>query len=410
VRILALSEEGEPLAATAKSTGGGGILFTEIDGRPARIDGKSYATLVVAAPAAGRRINRIMAGAGGDVEPPRRGTGKGGMIFVWMKGSSLDPEKRARIESILGVRGVRTAAPVFYARKGVPLFLTMDEAVRLSKRRRESLGKIALDYESRLLGVPEDEVLAEIMRRYAVMKASVERGLKGSGLSLKLLRPTAGKIMAAGKSGGLAAGGWHARAAARAMAVLHVANSRGIICAAPTGGSAGVLPGVVVTMAEERKVRDREIGLGLLAAGAVGLVFDRRATFAAEVAGCQVEIGAAGAMAAAAVVEMAGGRAVQAADAAAVALQNTMGSVCDLVMGMCEIPCHTRNAAAAASAFVCADLVLGGYRNPIPLDETIDAAFASGRMLPAELRCTARGGIAQAPSALVLPRGMGRRR
>jgi L-serine dehydratase len=128
----------------------------------------------------------------------------------------------------------------------------------------------------------------------------------------------------------------------------------------------------------------------------------RRATFAAEVAGCQVEIGAAGAMAAAAVVEAAGGSAAQAADAAAVALQNTMGSVCDLVQGLCEIPCHTRNAVAASSAFVCADLILGGYVNPIPLDETIDASFASGRMLPSELRCTAKGGLATTPSAQAL--------
>ena len=82
-----------------------------------------------------------------------------------------------------------------------------------------------------------------------------------------------------------------------------------------------------------------------------------------------------------------------------------MGSVCDLVQGLCEIPCHTRNAAAAASAFVCADLILGGYDNPIPLDETIDASLASGRMLPAELRVTSRGGLAVVPSARALGRG-----
>jgi L-serine dehydratase len=108
-------------------------------------------------------------------------------------------------------------------------------------------------------------------------------------------------------------------------------------------------------------------------------------------------------MAAAAVVEAAGGTARKAVDAAAISFQNTMGSVCDLVQGMCEIPCHTRNAAAAAGAFVCADLVMGGYENPIPLDETIDAVFASGKMLPVELRCTARGGLAAAPSARRLP-------
>ncbi|HDT13493.1 MAG TPA: hypothetical protein ENO03_03960, partial [Candidatus Aminicenantes bacterium] len=182
-------------------------------------------------------------------------------------------------------------------------------------------------------------------------------------------------------------------------------NSGGVVCAAPTGGSAGVLPGVLVTLAEDRGLDEAGAALALLAAGAVGLIVARRATFAAEVAGCQVEIGAAGAMATAAVVEAAGGTAAQAADAAAISLQNTMGSVCDLVQGLCEIPCHTRNAVAASSAFVCADLVLGGYANPIPLDDTIDASFAAGRMLPAELRCTAKGGLAVTPSALALKGG-----
>ncbi|MBU0703970.1 MAG: L-serine ammonia-lyase, iron-sulfur-dependent, subunit alpha, partial [Chloroflexi bacterium] len=113
---------------------------------------------------------------------------------------------------------------------------------------------------------------------------------------------------------------------------------------------------------------------------------------------------AAGAMAAAAVVEAAGGRPRQAADAAALSFQNTMGLICDLVQGIVEIPCHTRNAVAASGAFVCADLVLGGYVNPIPLDETVDAVYAVGQMLPRELKCTALGGLALTPSALAMPR------
>ena len=147
---------------------------------------------------------------------------------------------------------------------------------------------------------------------------------------------------------------------------------------------------------------DVTIGLALLAAGAIGVVVAQRATFAAEVAGCQVEIGASGAMAAAAVVDAVGGTAAQACDAAAISLQNTMGIVCDLLQGTVEIPCHTRNAAAAASAFVNADLILGGYANFIPLDETIDAVHAVGRAMPPELRCTSQGGLAVAPSAQAL--------
>jgi L-serine dehydratase len=347
VRVELLSKTGKRLEATAKSVGGGMVLVTELDGRPVRLDGKSAVALEI-----------------------------GG--------------------------ATRTAPPIFRVRKGEALFSSGAEMVRLAGRRRWSLGRAALAYEARLLGIAEKDVVSEVLDRYGIMRDSVRQGLAGRGVRMKLLKPSAGRIFRAEAGGGLPGGGLHARVAARAMAALHVSNSGGVVCAAPTGGSAGVLPGVMVTLAEERGLEGDRLALALLAAAAVGLVVARRATFAAEVAGCQVEIGAAGAMAAAAVVEASGGSAGRAADAAAVALQNTMGSVCDLVQGMCEIPCHTRNAVAASNAFVCADLVIGGYGNPVPLDETVDAAFASGKMLPAELRCTALGGLAVAPSALAL--------
>ncbi len=222
--------------------------------------------------------------------------------------------------------------------------------------------------------------------------------------SMQLLTPTAGAIFRAEAEGKLAVGGLHARAAARALAVMHVNSGMGIVCAAPTGGSSGVLPAVLATLRDERSLNRDAAVLAALAAGAIGIVVDARATFAAEVAGCQVEIGAAGAMSAAAVVEAAGGSAAQAADAAAISFQNTMGSVCDLVQGIVEIPCHTRNAVAASSAFVCADLVMGGYVNPIPLDDTIDAVLAVGKMMPPELRVTSLGGLAVTPAALNLQR------
>jgi L-serine dehydratase len=155
-------------------------------------------------------------------------------------------------------------------------------------------------------------------------------------------------------------------------------------------------------LAEERKLTREQIGKALLASGSIGMILGIRGTFAAEIAGCQVEIGASGAMAAAAVVDAVGGTARQACDAAAISFQNTMGTVCDLLHGMVEIPCHTRNGTAAAAAFVNADLVLGGYTNYIPLDETIDAVYAVGLAMPSELRCTSKGGLAVTPSAQAL--------
>ena len=121
-----------------------------------------------------------------------------------------------------------------------------------------------------------------------------------------------------------------------------------------------------------------------------------------------MEVGIAGAMAAAALVERAGGTPDQALDAAAMSLQNVMGLICDPVQGFVELPCHSRNAAAASAAFMAADMILGGWRNLVPLDETTRAVLAVGHMLPRELRSTALGGLAACPSACALcPSGGG---
>jgi L-serine dehydratase len=402
VRVELLSRTGRKLAATAKSVGGGMVLVTELDGWPVRLDGKSHEVMALVRKRSAHAVEAVLSSDDGSAAKPVRAEKDGEVFFSVKRSDPLSAGSRARLGRVEGVLRTWTAPPIFHVRRGDALFSSGAEMVRLARRRRCSLGRTALASEAGLLGIPEKAVLSEILDRYGIMKDSVQQGLAGRGIGMKLLKPTAGKIFRTEAGGRLPVGGLHARAAARAMAALHVSNSGGIVCAAPTGGSAGVLPGVMVTLAEEKGLKGERLALALLAASAVGLVVARRATFAAEVAGCQVEIGAAGAMAAAAVVEASGGSAGRAADAAAVALQNTMGSVCDLVQGMCEIPCHTRNAVAASNAFVCADLVLGGYENPIPLDETVDAAYASGKMLPAELRCTALGGLAVAPSALAL--------
>ena len=403
VKIDLASRRGRALSLAAKSTGGGGILITRLNDWPVAIDGKSHETFVLAEPAAGEAVRRtwkVVKETGAEVGVAEQ---SGRILLHYRSLVAPRAAARAALESVAGVHEVRVVEPVFFVRRGEPLFRSAEDMVRFAAEAGLSLGRAALAYESRLLGMSEKEALAEMTRRLAIMKESVRQGLEERDLRLQLLRPSARKIFAAESRGLLALGGPTARAAARAMAVMHAGNSMGVVVAAPTGGAAGTIPGALLTLVEEKNLSEESAALALFAAGAVGLIVAARATFAAEVAGCQVEIGAAGAMAAAAVVEAAGGSARQAADAAAISFQNTMGSVCDLVQGACEIPCHTRNAAAAAGAFTCADLILGGYENPIPLDETVDAVFAAGKMIPAELRVTSLGGLAVAPSALALP-------
>ena len=404
VDVELLSDDGQRLRLRANSIGGGAVEFTRLEDWAVCLRGSHYETVVEVATSSEAAAAAVL-GQDSEAEgEPECQTRDGVSLLCARRRVTLSDGPRDELASLPGFRSLRVADPVYFVPKGKPTASSAADFVELAAKGNVSLGRAALGYEASLLGLSERDVLDEMKRRFEVMQESTRLGLSDSPPQMQLLNPSAGRIYRAEANGQLAVGGLHTRAAARAMAVMHVNGGMGVVCAAPTGGAAGALPGVVVTLVEEMGLSKEGAALALLAAGAVGVVVANRATFAAEVAGCQVEIGAAGAMGAAAVVEAAGGTAQQAADAAAIAFQNTMGSVCDLVQGIVEIPCHTRNAAAASNAFLCADLTIGGYENPINLDETIDAVYAVGKMLPCELRCTALGGIAAAPSAVALRR------
>jgi len=397
VKIRLLSETGKNWTAVAKSTGGGSIKIVRVNEWSVDLDGKNFTALVPCTKSKVPDLQALLEPISSKVTTLEKNNQT--LLIATLK-SRLDPTQRSKIEFLSSAEDVWLSSPFAYPKNGKPIFSSAEDICQIAKDKNLSLGEIALQYEAALLGLSEEECLVEMKKRLKVMLNAIEAGFQDQKVNMQLLKPSASQINSAIKRKAVALGGPHAEAAAKAMAVMHTANSMGIVCAAPTGGSAGVMPGVISTLIKEKELDETEAALALFAAGAVGLILALRATFAAEIAGCQVEIGAAGAMGASAVVDAVGGRADLALDAAAIAFQNTMGSVCDLVQGICEIPCHTRNATAASSAFVCADLVLGGYKNPIPLDETVDAVFSSGKMLPAELRCTSLGGLAVTPSAL----------
>jgi L-serine dehydratase len=396
---------GRQLKLVARSIGGGEVEITRIDGRPVRFNGSAYETLLEVSAEKADAARRLLRQVGQPLEEPEVSQINSHVRLTSRCKAALPMTFQDEIRALDSGGRVWESTPVYFLRNGEPIFSNAVEMVQIAEQRDISLGELSLAYEAQLLGMSQAEVIEEALRRYDIMVRSVERGLDPTFTGLQLLRPCAGAIFNAEAEGRLSVRSLHTRAAARALAVMHVDGAMGVVCAAPTGGSAGVIPGTLVTLAEERSLTREQIARALLAAGSIGTILAIRGTFAAEVAGCQVEIGASGAMAAAAVVDAVGGTARQACDAAAISFQNTMGTVCDLLHGMVEIPCHTRNGAAAASAFVNSDLILGGYPNFIPLDETIDAVYAVGLAMPSELRCTSKGGLAITPSALALKPG-----
>lgn len=181
---------------------------------------------------------------------------------------------------------------------------------------------------------------------------------------------------------------------AYSMAVLEVNASMGLIVAAPTAGSSGVVPGVLLSVQEEKALSEEILRRGLLNASAVGYLLMQNASVSGAEAGCQAEVGSASAMAASAVVEMLGGTPVMCLHAAGIALSNLLGLVCDPIAGLVEAPCQGRNAIGAANALTSAELALSGVKHPVPFDEMADAMYRVGKGIPYELRETAMGGNA----------------
>ena len=157
------------------------------------------------------------------------------------------------------------------------------------------------------------------------------------------------------------------KAVTYAMAVLEVNASMGLIVAAPTAGSSGVVPGLLLALQESYHISDERLMDGLFNAGAVGYLAMRNATVAGAVGGCQAEVGIAAAMAASAAVELMGGEPEQCLSAASTVLMNMLGLVCDPVGGLVEYPCQNRNAAGVANALVAAELALSGDSAADPL-------------------------------------------
>lgn len=184
-----------------------------------------------------------------------------------------------------------------------------------------------------------------------------------------------------------------------AIATLETNASMGLIVASPTAGSAGIVPGLLLALQEVYHFSDKETEKVLFNAGAIGYLAMRNATVAGAVGGCQAETGVAAAMAASAATELMGGTPLQCTYAASTVLMNMLGLVCDPVGGLVEYPCQNRNASGVSIALVAAEMALAGITQFIPLDEMITIMYTVGRKLPAELRETALGGCAAAPSA-----------
>lgn len=272
-------------------------------------------------------------------------------------------------------------------------FRTAEELLEICEKEQIPLSEAMLKREMDLQNSSKEEIRLGMQRAYAIMKQAIEKALKEELVSIGGLIGGESKKIYSRKNQSVC-GELMSRAISYAMGVLEVNTSMGLIVAAPTAGSSGVLPGVLVALQEEQELTEDSMIRALLNAGAVGYLITRNATVSGAEGGCQAEVGAASAMAASAVVELMGGTPRQCLDAASTALTNILGLVCDPVAGLVETPCQKRNAMGASNALISAEMTLCGISHLIPFDETVEAMYKVGRSMPFELRETALGGIA----------------
>lgn len=247
------------------------------------------------------------------------------------------------------------------------------------------------------------EINRRLDRALEIMTTAVHDPLANPQKSIGgLIGGEAKKIHEHAKESRPICGGTLSKAIAYSMAVLEVNATMGLIVAAPTAGSAGVVPGVLFSLKEDYDLSQKDLQKGLLNASALGYILMRNASVSGAEAGCQAEVGAASAMASSAIVEMLGGTPEMCETAASIALSNLLGMVCDPIAGLVEAPCQSRNAIGVANAFTCAQLAMSGVTHPIPFDEMAEAMYRVGRTLPFELRETAMGGNAGTPTGCAL--------
>ena len=278
------------------------------------------------------------------------------------------------------------------------MFQSIDELVAQTAD-YPSVAELMIATEIENHGHSREKIIETMERNLAVMKQSIEEGVQGVTSVTGITGGDATRLNTYIQSGDFLSGETILTAVRNAVAVNEVNANMGLICATPTAGSAGVVPGVLMAAIERLQLTHEQQLDFLFTAGAFGLVIANNSSISGAEGGCQAEIGSASAMASAALVSAAGGTADQSAQAVAITLKNMMGLICDPVAGLVEVPCVKRNALGSSQAFISADMALAGIRSVIPPDEVVAAMYQVGRQMPQIFKETAEGGLAVTPTA-----------
>ncbi|HDF6324826.1 TPA: L-serine ammonia-lyase, iron-sulfur-dependent, subunit alpha [Staphylococcus aureus] len=286
------------------------------------------------------------------------------------------------------------------------MFDSIKETIDYAVENNMSFADIMVKEEMELSGKSRDEVRAQMKQNLDVMRDAVIKGTTGDGVEsvTGYTGHDAAKLRDYNETHHALSGYEMIDAVKVAIATNEVNAAMGIICATPTAGSSGTIPGALFKLEKTHDLTEEQMIDFLFTSALFGRVVANNASVAGATGGCQAEVGSASAMAAAAAVAIFGGSPEASGHAMALAISNLLGLVCDPVAGLVEIPCVMRNAIGSGNALISADLALAGIESRIPVDEVIEAMDKVGRNLPASLRETGLGGLAGTPTGEAIKR------
>lgn len=368
------------------SIGGGSIDISAVDGVPMHVAPDAYHLLVWS-------DGPLSETFGGEVQSGHNGTHQVTCLTFPRK-----PEDQGA-RALPGVRRVSLVLPTLpygVTLKSAQVLDSCAEACRIAREKGITLAEVAIEYEMARSGFTREQVRGQMMRHLEQIRVSVEEGKKGQKLLYGLTSGHDGAdMLRAIGEGKTISGGIVPEAVARAIGVMEYNGAMGCVVAAPTAGSAGVVPGSITTVQEHFGLPDDAVVDALFVAALMGVIMaSREVSFSGSVGGCQGEVGVSSAITAAGLASLFSKDPETICHAMALCMKNLLGLVCDPIAGPVEVPCIKRNAVGVANAFASADMALSGIRSFIPPDEVIDALVDVERRMPTELRCAAVGGLA----------------
>ena len=394
---------GKKTNVTAISTGGGSFEIQEIDGFKVYINGGYYELLLkgVSKDIVIEDVTLLCTENKGVSE-----SFKGEQRLLNIKfskeistGLIATLKEGVRFEELISINPV---LPIILGNESKIPFTTIASLLEYAEEEGLDLGALGLLYEKSQSGLGDAEVIVAMENVVGIIEGSIKTGLEGTNYEDRILPQQSHLIDSAQRKKKILENSIVNRIIANVSAIMESKSAMEVVVANPTAGSCGVVGGVLRAVADDINASHEELIQAYFATGIVGVYFANGPGFSAEEHGCQVECGASAGMAAAGIVQLFGGSAKQAIDAASMAIQNMIGLVCDPIADRVEAPCLGKNVSAAVNALSSATMACAGYNALIPLNEVIETVSSVSKQMPSCVKCTGKGGLAITKTACAL--------